>query len=274
MNEDIESKKGDLKSLEPKPKIEIREPINEEEALIEDGLILDDEESLSQFTNDSEVSLSSLESFETYESNIEPSEETNENAIDTIIDVFTVKRRKALIDTETDEDIVSAEVSEIRIFYGLLFICFFLCIICTILAFKYPTFEPQKTNPWDVQEKPQKVLDLPSVTFVYYDGTLNNFQMDGIYIANHSKTLKLPSGIFQTTIFTFLDEGNLFAIYSDGFKDIRFVNLNNFKHGIIMDRKLPPKHAQISTTVRVGHYFWIVGGFNVSRLDMDSGVRP
>ena len=272
MNEDIEPE-NELKNVEIedfKPKTEVTKPMIEEDYVEEDS-IQDNSEKLSQYTNDSDISFSSFESFDL--SDEEVIEEPNENVIDTIIDVFTVKRRRALIDTDSDEDLVSPEVSEIRLFNGLLLICIILCILCTILTFQFPTYESSNTNPWDVQENPKKSNILPSVTFVYHDGTLNNFQMDGIYIANNSRTLKLPSGKFDTTIFTFQDNGIIYFIYSDGYKDVTLLNLNNFKHGKIMNRKIPPKHVQISTTVRIGHYFWIIGGFPISQLKMDPQVR-
>ena len=54
--------------------------------------------------------------------------------------------------------------------------------------------------------------------------------MNGIYVGNLSWTLKLPNGRDMTNLFPYLDHGNMFVIYSDGYKDITFVDLHNFKY--------------------------------------------
>ena len=223
------------------------------------------EEFLSQFANDSEISLTSFESIDDPIQNEEATDGNIGDFLDTIIDVFTVKKRKALIDTEPDEDLVSVEVSKRRIFNGVIFISAFQCIVCTILICQLSSRNQLESSPWYLADQPKSTTQYPRVTFLFQDGNINSFRMNGMYIVNHSWTFNLPSGKKMTKFFTFVDQGNIFVIYSDGNKDVIYISLNNDKvsHGKIQDSKLPSKDVP-EVTARIGYHFWFIGRTYIS----------
>ena len=75
--------------------------------------------------------------------------------------------------------------------------------------------------------------------------------------------MKLPNAKGEASkIFQILDQEKIFAIYTDGLKDVIFVNLRNASHGRIPDSKLleRTKFPIHSKSIRVGYHFWIIGG--------------
>ena len=219
---------------------------------------------------ESNVSLNSFESFTSYETNFDETElKTNyetENIFDKIIEVFTVRRRKALIDIESEADLVSPEISEGRLFLGLSFLSCLMCMVCTILLYYQLELSNQNHSKIVLTPNQKDFKTIPSVTFIFNEGTIQNFIMDGLHIGNQSWTFKIPSGIrksssFGTTnahlpqfanyftipnqckpglfytfihdepfyyinYFPYIDRNRLHLIYNDGQKDVTFIEVD------------------------------------------------
>ena len=80
---------------------------------------------------------------------------------------------------------------------------------------------------------------------------------------SHFELESLPNAGFQGKgkIFTFVDSGKLFFLYSNQIKNTLYYDFKNHKHRTLPNSKIPSdKHNIESTGIRVGKYFWILGG--------------
>ena len=173
-------------------------------------------ESLLSLINGSEAHQLDLK-FESYfedRNECEPKEEAN--IFDHIIDAFTVKRRKALIDQSTEEDhLISYHDSQTRILGFLFILASCLIHICTILLVctipYWISIGPVIHTPDQWIPKPPKTLR-PHLALLFKNGHLELFEQQGLRL-NHSWNFKIPAVQDDTGYLVYAQLGTITILY-------------------------------------------------------------
>ena len=158
--------------------------------------------------------------FEDMDKNLEhrneckPKEEAN--IFDHIIDAFTVKRRKALIDQNTEEDhLISYHDSQTRILAFLFVLASCLIHICTILLVctipYWISNGPIIRTPDQWMPKPSKALR-PHLALLFKNGHLEVFEQQGLRL-NHSWNFKIPAVQDDTGYLVYAQLGTITILY-------------------------------------------------------------
>ena len=191
-----------------------------------------------------------------------------DDKIDKIVDIFIAKRRRALIDVDPDGDLVSKEESEFRIYVGLKAIAVVMCLICNVLLVYqiYKHMDHSENSIINVTYTKKLTFSHPSTTFLFKNGHIRMFKMNGIYFNNHSWTFKIPTNKHSASYFPYTYQRKLHVIYSDAKKDITVLDYKNdrFVHSNIPNSKITQTHYFTGRHVQVGYQFWIYGGLKNS----------
>ena len=181
---------------------------------------------------------------------------------DALAQVFIRRRPKRYIDI--NEGFVSKEESEYRLLLlylvcsciiclittSLMIVCPFYCNNQNIIYFKYESKEIQNAT---------RSLKVPHLLVMYEDGQIIDFSTNEALSPSRNVTMKLESksGIFG--YYAYADLQNIYIFYSQGRKDITYIDCQTLQHRTLSNTKLPKqKHKGIG--VRVGDIFLIAGG--------------
>ena len=216
-----------------------------------------------------------------------------EQIVDTIIEAFTVRKRKTFIDHENDnKDLVSYETSEQRIMVFAIGLAIVLSLSATILlAIQFPNWLVS-TNVMVIEPKIPKVSfgkSSPHIVLLFRNGNIESFKPLRNWTLERSWTFKVPHSQNESGHFIYSEFNQLFIFYSDGIRDITLVNTNELKNSTRSHYKIPrsklspPNFFYSPRFVQVGHRFWIFGGKSemLSRHDLneewkliDDTLRP
>lgn len=168
---------------------------------------------------------------------------------------------------------LTREQSEDRINILLIIVCFILSII--LMAYIISIVIRKPSEPIVVMPKVhrKKVATSPPMEMI---GIVNHGNL--FAFGNENNTLNLPtlprSGTIGAKIFPIFENNELWFVYSDPKKPIITFNLITKKHGTL------PKNSHIFTDthlvnsmgVRVGGYFWAIGGTDLSFTSLFSSM--
>ena len=266
------------------------------EDVIED-IIEDGNDEVTTYTSDNDSFLTDEDDFdESFDDEfIDAIEE--ENVTDQIINAFTVKRRKAMIDQDDHEqDNVDYETSVQRLFKLAIVLALAMAMISTALLIKHRSQGPILIlYPETHQESPRQMY--PHLALLFNNGNIEIFEFLWNSKLNHSWSLRIPQGwkshfdgvkseeyetfgkfghLFYYSeyqsmghFFNFfgyisvITNGNLMVFYPEGKNDTTVVfnnGMENLTHYIIKNSKLPQKLLYDPRFVQVGHTFWMFGG--------------
>ena len=190
-------------------------------------------------------------------------EDLREDVFDKIIDAFTVKRRKALIDQEQDDDLVDYEESQRRLFILAIVSATILGITATtLLILQLPnwSFNQVVIYQFKVQQA-EKRTTYPHIIVLFLNGEMEAFRQNGIRL-EHSWSFQLPKVQNETGYLPYSELGQLFILNSNGAKNTILLSksYSNLTHSIIPNSQIPQKFFYSPRFVQVGHQFWIFGG--------------
>ena len=220
-----------------------------------------------------------FDDFETSEP--EKLEKKGEDIVDKIIDAFTVKKRKAFIDQEKNEDyFVSYETSEKRLLIlGISFAIILALSSSALLIIDAPNWF--NSNKVLVLEPEVPLVSYgrtsPHIIFLFNNGTIETFKPKRNWSLEHSWTFKVPQSQDNTGHFLYSTLNQLFIFSSDGLKDITVLKTNglkNISHNKIKNSKTPANFFYSPKFVQVGQHFWIFGGkaTKLSRFEYEHGL--
>ena len=204
-----------------------------------------------------------------------------EDIVDKIIDAFTVKKRKAFIDQEKNEDyFVSYETSEKRLLIlGISFAIILALSSSALLIIDAPNWF--NSNKVLVLEPEVPLVSYgrtsPHIIFLFNNGTIETFKPKRNWSLEHSWTFKVPQSKDNTGHFIYSTLNQLFIFSSDGLKDITVLKTNglkNISHNKIKNSKTPANFFYSPKFVQVGQHFWIFGGkaTKLSRFEYEHGL--
>ena len=207
--------------------------------------------------DDSDLINESMSEFEIQE------EDLREDVFDKIIDAFTVKRRKAIIDQEQDVDLVDYEESQRRLFILAIVSATILGITATtLLILQLPnwSFNQVVIYQFKVQQA-EKRTTYPHIIVLFLNGEMEAFKQNGIRL-EHSWTFQLPKVQNETGYLPYSELGQLFILNSNEAKNAILLSksYSNLTHSIIPNSQIPQKFFYSPRFVQVGHQFWIFGG--------------
>ena len=199
--------------------------------------------------------------------------------MDKIIDAFTVKKRKAFIDQEINEDnFVSYETSEKRLLILGISFAIILALSSSVLLIIYA---PNWFNSSKVLVlEPEVPLvshgrTSPHIIFLFNSGSIETFKPKRNWTLEHSWTFKAPQSWSKTGHFLYSTLSQLFIFFSDGRKDVTVLKTNglkNISHSKIKNSKTPANFSNFFYSpkfVQVGQQFWIFGGKNSYNTSID-----
>ena len=193
----------------------------------------------------------------------EEQEEPKEDVFDKIIDAFTVKRRKAIIDQEHDDDVVDYEDSERRLFIMAIVLATIFSIIATILLIiQVPNWSTDQVTiyqPFSRQEFQRKIH--PYVIIFFWNGEMEAFKQNGTYL-EHSWSFQVPKVQDETGHLFYSKSGQLSIMSSDGKQNIVSLakGYQNVTHYKVPNSQIPHNFYYSARFVQVGHLVWIFGG--------------
>ena len=220
-----------------------------------------------------------------------------ENVTDAIIKAFTVKRRKAMIDEEdNDDDNVDYETSERRLIILAIILAFIFIIFATIMT-SFLAKQLPKTSfiirQLTMEEESQFPL-VPHLALLFSDGSMEiyEFSTDNAKL-NHAWSFKVPQQKATNTIgfntdneykehqFEFTEKdfqhipghillilkGDIFIFDMGGKTDTTVLTTNgksqnNLTHFTIRQSKIPIPMLYDSRYSQAGNEIWIMGGSN------------
>ena len=181
---------------------------------------------------------------------------------DAIIKAFTVKRRKAMIDQDDDnEDNVDYETSVRRLFYMAMFLAFILATLATAMSSTLLNQIPSRTVIKNQEESQNPFV--PHLVLLFNDGSMEvyRFSSDNTKL-DHSWSFKVPK---QTSGYMLcISKGDILVFYLDGKKDTTVLTNSgqsgsNLRHYTIDKSKVTEKYLYDSRSVRIGNHMWNIG---------------
>ena len=190
-------------------------------------------------------------------------EDLREDVFDKIIDAFTVKRRKALIDQEQDDDVVDYEESQRRLFILAIISATILGIIATtLLIIQLPNWSFNQVVIYQPKvQQAEKRTTYPHIIVLFWNGEMEAFRQNGIRL-EHSWSFQLPKVQNETGYLPYSELGQLFILNSNGAKNTILLSksYSNLTHSIIPNSQIPQNFFYSPRFVQVGRQFWIFGG--------------
>ena len=199
-----------------------------------------------------------------------------ENVTDAIIKAFTVKRRKAMIDEEdNDDDNVDYETSERRLIILATILAFILIIFATImtsLLAKHLSQTPFIIRQLTMEKESQFPL-VPHLALLFNDGSVEiyEFSSDNAKL-NHTWSFKVPRQKATNTLQDFqhipgyllsISRGDIFIVDMGGKRDTTVLTTksqNNLTYYTIRESQIPLAMLYDSRYSQAGNEVWIMGG--------------
>ena len=198
------------------------------------------------------------------------------NVTDAIIKAFTVKRRKAMIDEEdNDDDNVDYETSEQRLIILAIILAFILIIFATIMTillakqFSKTSFIIRQLT----MEKESQFPLVPHLALLFNDGSVEiyEFSSDNAKL-NHTWSFKVPRQKVINTLQDFqhipgyllsISRGDIFIFDMGGKRDTTVLTTksqNNLTYYTIRESQIPLAMLYDSRYSQAGNEVWIMGG--------------
>lgn len=193
----------------------------------------------------------------------EEQEEPKEDVFDKIIDAFTVKRRKAIIDQEQDDDVVDYEESERRLFIMAIVLATIFSIVASILLIlQVPNWSTNQVTIYQPFSRPEfQRKTYPYLIIFFWNGEMEAFKQNGTYL-EHSWSFQVPKVQNETGHLFYSKSGKLFIMSSDGKQSIVSIakGFQNVTHYKVPNSQIPQNFYYSPRFVQVGHLVWIFGG--------------
>ena len=262
------------------PKNSLDEEIDEDEESILDDQSIDDVGTIEENCDDNDdpfdwelevpidVSIDSDSSQDDsdvseFEIQEEAEEEVREDVFDKIIDAFTVKRRKAIIDLDQDSDLVDYEESQKRLFIlATIFATILGIIATTLLILQLPNWSLKLIIYQPSLKQKENMLTHPHIIVFFWNGEIEAFKQNGSRL-EHSWTFQLPKVQDETGYIPYAELGQLFILNSNKAKNTILLSKNsdyNLTHSTIPNSQIPQNFFYSPRFVQVGHLLWILGG--------------
>ena len=273
------------KMSENKVECQAKSKINFEPTDSDSEMAQKSDEDSNPFTTDNEVE-DELETDDNVEEEISSSPpDLKEKVADGIIHFFRVKSPTRFIDTDSDEDLISYEESELRLIILGLSLSSILSLTSLILLIHYA----QLISPNESFDKEKKMLLIgPKIAIIDAQGTgflvMYNVTQNESLIQDW--ILKLPkhksesksdyhkmTQFFHNTpikarkYYGFTDQKKVYIPYGDEFRNMVVIDPNK-THRLVPKSKLTHGCVWDTMSVKIGQYFWIVGGQDLQNPEM------
>ena len=207
-----------------------------------------------------------------------------EKVADAIINFFKVKRPKRFIDTDNDnDDLISYEESQFRLILLSFSLSSILSIISLILLIHYcllTSWSESAIYMYNTENK-MTLTWKPKIAIIDSEdkGLLVMYKVTKNFTLIQDWILKLPSPkspnpflIEYRNYYGFTDQNQLYIPYGDEHRNMIVIDSNK-THRIVPKSKLNHGYVRDTSSFRVGNYFWIFGGQDLSDPDNACAFR-